>query len=211
MLAAGKHRLLPRGFRAVEYIQSTGTQYIDTGYIPNSNTASSVKVVYVLGNNSVFYYGSAIGYNNNAYECYPWSDNITFGYGKSYLYSNDVANKDGQIVTISRKQEAVELVWEDGTIMTPRNLVNAFECPYPLALFVLHRPTGIIYPTVGNRCYFARFLDGDVLARDFLPCVRESDGKPGMYDLCGSICPLTNSQFYINAGTGEFTVGPDVN
>ena len=31
-----------------------------------------------------------------------------------------------------------------------------------------------------------------------------ADGKPGLYDLCGSICSLTGTPFYINAGTGEF-------
>ena len=38
----------------------------------------------------------------------------------------------------------------------------------------------------------------------FVPCIRKSDNKPGLYDLCGSICPLTGNSFYINAGTGEF-------
>lgn len=50
-----------------------------------------------------------------------------------------------------------------------------------------------------------------VVVRDMVPCFRKSDSKPGMYDLCGSTCPLTNSPFYINAGTGEFIVGADVN
>ena len=29
---------LPSGYTQVEYIESTGTQYIDTGYIPNNNS-----------------------------------------------------------------------------------------------------------------------------------------------------------------------------
>ena len=45
---------------------------------------------------------------------------------------------------------------------------------------------------------------------NFVPCYRKSDGVIGMYDLCGSICPLTNTPFYINAGTGTFTKGADV-
>lgn len=36
-----------------------------------------------------------------------------------------------------------------------------------------------------------------------ISCYRKSDRKPGMYD-------LVNSTFYINQGTGEFTIGPAI-
>lgn len=38
---------------------------------------------------------------------------------------------------------------------------------------------------------------------DLIPCYRISDRKPGMYD-------IVNNVFYTNAGTGEFSYGPDV-
>ena len=40
-----------------------------------------------------------------------------------------------------------------------------------------------------------------------VPCIRNSDGVVGMYDLMGNICSLTNTPFFINAGTGSFTYG----
>ena len=40
------------------------------------------------------------------------------------------------------------------------------------------------------------------LVRSLVPCIRLPDYKPGMYDACGSICPLTGTPFYINSGTG---------
>ena len=49
-----------------------------------------------------------------------------------------------------------------------------------------------------------RIKDTGVLLRNFIHCIRKSDSKPGLYDLCKSICPLTGTPFYINAGTGEF-------
>jgi hypothetical protein len=36
--ANGVAHALPAGYTELQYIESTGTQYIDTGYIPNSNT-----------------------------------------------------------------------------------------------------------------------------------------------------------------------------
>ena len=39
-----------------------------------------------------------------------------------------------------------------------------------------------------------------VMIADYIPAKRNSDNVLGMYDLCGSICPLTGTPFYINAG-----------
>lgn len=49
--------------------------------------------------------------------------------------------------------------------------------------------------------YWRLTRDG-ILVRSLVPCIRLPDGKPGMYDACGSICPLTGTPFYINSGTG---------
>ncbi len=43
------------------------------------------------------------------------------------------------------------------------------------------------------------------LIRDFYPCYRKADSKPGMYD-------LANNVFYVNQRSGaDFTVGQDIN
>ena len=39
----GNTGILPAGYQQVEYIQSTGTQYINTRYIPNSNASIEMK------------------------------------------------------------------------------------------------------------------------------------------------------------------------
>lgn len=50
-----------------------------------------------------------------------------------------------------------------------------------------------------GRMYYCKIYDNDILVRDFIPAIRDSDGKAGLYDL------VTN-QFYTNAGTGaDFT------
>lgn len=43
-------------------------------------------------------------------------------------------------------------------------------------------------------------MDNNIVVRHFIPVVRNSDDKPGMYD-------LVNDVFYTNQGTGEFTWG----
>ena len=56
---------------------------------------------------------------------------------------------------------------------------------------------------IGLKIYYQKIWNNDVLIRNFIPCYRKSDDKPGMYD-------TVNDTFYTNAGTGEFVVGGDV-
>lgn len=53
---------------------------------------------------------------------------------------------------------------------------------------------------------------GDNVILDLIPCYRKSDNVIGMYDLAGTICPLTDTPFYVSAGpNSNFLIGPDVN
>lgn len=49
------------------------------------------------------------------------------------------------------------------------------------------------------RVYSAKFWLGGQLVRDFVPCVRKSDSKPGMYD-------RVSKTFFTNVGSGEFAI-----
>lgn len=51
----------------------------------------------------------------------------------------------------------------------------------------------------GMRIYICKLYDGNAMIGNFVPCVRKSDSKPGMYD-------TVSKTFYTNAGTGEFIV-----
>ena len=42
-----------------------------------------------------------------------------------------------------------------------------------------------------------QIYENDILVRDFIPCIRKQDNKPGLYD-------IVNNVFYTNQGTGEF-------
>ena len=44
---------------------------------------------------------------------------------------------------------------------------------------------------------YCDIFDGDVLVRELIPVLRNSDNKPGMFDALSGI-------FYTNVGSGEF-------
>ena len=58
-------KLLPDGFTKLAYIQSSGTQYIDTGFKPNQST----RVIAVVGaDDSDCIFGTADGYGSKMYS-----------------------------------------------------------------------------------------------------------------------------------------------
>jgi hypothetical protein len=59
-----------------------------------------------------------------------------------------------------------------------------------------------IYKASNARIYACKIWDGNNLVRDFVPVERDSDGVLGMID-------LISGAFYVNAGSGAFTAGPD--
>lgn len=54
------------------------------------------------------------------------------------------------------------------------------------------------------KLYWCKIYDSWTLVRELIPCYRKSDSVIWMYD-------LVNDVFYINAGSGNFIKGPDVN
>ena len=46
--------LLPSGYLPLEYIESTGTQYINTGFKPTNNTSIETKILYKSVTNSSY-------------------------------------------------------------------------------------------------------------------------------------------------------------
>ena len=55
-----------------------------------------------------------------------------------------------------------------------------------------------------GKLYSCNIYDNTIIIRNLVPCYRKADSVAGLYD-------LVNNTFYTNQGTGEFTVGPDIN
>lgn len=201
MLAGGKKPRLPREYQEVEHLESTGTQYIITGIPPKAASTTweldfkYTKATGVMGANW-----------NNGSRFYI---DAGFGYGLSYRYSFGIpfdTNRHQFRLNLYQRRFA-QL---DDNEPEVYNGNPAFTEGCPITLFARSRPGAVDFK--GYVCvYSSKIYESGELVQDLIPCVRKSDSKPGMYDLCGSICTLTNSPFYINAGTGEFLVGPDVN
>ena len=171
----------------VEYIQSTGTQWIDTGIV-EGGTVNIYGMYANKGSGSAGFWGIYNGstYLEQQHNGFYYSGNTGLTYNmpssltKIEVRGTDVYVNDSKKGTITR-----------GTHTTS----------YTIPLFCLKNASGnTIWLSQMQLAYF-KIIKNDVLVRDFIP-VRV--GQVGyLYD------NISNTLFG-NQGTGSFTLGPDV-
>ena len=197
---------LPGTYQTVEYIECTGTQYIVTDYVPTADETLSEFVyqytvqrnaddmIYGINTGSVAYYAeeyntgrwyAALGLSR--YSNIQWS-----GYGNNLFRTHAVI--DLEKITITNL--------ESGVTRTANNnqTYSSFTNTLPLYIFAWNdRGRGAGYIHHGLKIFSLKLYRAGNLSANYIPCVRKSDNKPGMYD-------TVSKTFYTNAGTGEFII-----
>lgn len=191
---------LPYGLTEVEYLESTGTQWIDTEYKPNSNTRVLAKFKMNETTAGFKWLFSARSQN-------VAGDGFGFGSDGSGNITSDYNNRVSDTVKLVTDTEYVidknkNICKYNDSVLT--NTPSTFTCNYPLYIFHMDNsgtlPSGVI-PKAS--CYYFKIYDNDTLVRDFVPVLDESN-VPCMYDKVSKQC------FY-NKGTGTFTAGRKIN
>lgn len=181
---------LPEGYTEVQYIQSTGTQYVDTGFKPNQDLRVLIKLsTSETGSHTVF--GADIDWVDNGFAL-----GVGFThYGKETGTISGLNNGSPHEVDFNKN-----IISMDGSTVLTMG-ASTFSVPHNLALFANNRAGGIQEKTT-MALYYCRIYDGNTIIRDYIPC-KNAGGAVGLYDLIGQ-------KFYGNAGTGSFTAGPVV-
>lgn len=187
----------------VSYLQSSGTQYINTGIAPSATQKYRIKYTFLADANLVAFGSRTSGtYSNSTNQVYyNYSNGSDFYFfagnnnnGGRTSFGSDSALKDSDF-TFDLKNESFtnHIASNTGTLK-----VAVTSTPtYPLFLFALNN---IGSPAaMGNmRIYSFKLYDNDVLTMYLLPAIRNSDSAVGMYD-------LVSDTFFGNAGSGSFT------
>ena len=190
---------LPSGYTAHLFIQSSGTQFIDTGVPARVQLKVEVDCCWLSSGDQTVIGGSSNINTNAIYLGYNNSNGRTYvGYAGSWHDFNSGA------VDINRHKWEIDLQTGTQTMTVDGNVFattsNTFtETTAAGNLFLFARSNGA-NKFIGQifRVKIYDYLDNGNLIRDFVPAVRDSDGAVGMYD-------IVNDVFYTNAGTGEFT------
>lgn len=192
---------LPEDYRQIPYIESTGTQYIDTGFQPDQNTRIVMEVQVTEQDTSTI---CIFGARNEAIAsatlaCVLWSMNNGTTIRSDYFGDNKTVSFDmpGRLVRVDK----------NGHICMVNNVVLTNELDLghsALSLYLLTcNNAGSVNSAYNTKAklYACKIYDKGTLVRDFVP-VEDIGGAIGMFDLIGQT-------FYGNAGTGVFIPGKE--
>lgn len=185
---------LPSGYTPLEYIKASGTQYINTGFLPNQDTTVEFSAVNAAANQ--YFFGAwNVAYNDGAFAFCNDPSNVYIGY-------DGQGGSIGSVITGNRVIKLEKnIAYLDGAVFSYYTY-TAFQVNYPLFLFGQNRAgTFFSNADVGICCRYCKIYDNGTLVRNLVPAMRNSDNTIGMYD-------KVNDVFYTNAGTGTFEAGP---
>lgn len=193
---------LPDGYVQLEYIESTGTQYIDTGFKPNQNTRVVADMNVSLKTTIQALFGARHSYQSNSFNVFSLGSTDGGGYQSDYasnaIVNNTIPSKGRHDID---RNKNVFLI--DGVTLNTYT-ATTFSCSYSIYLFTINNGGSTMtgnYPTTA-KLYSCQIYDNGTLIRDFIPCM-SPDGIVGLYDTVGGT-------FYPNNGTGEFVAGEPV-
>lgn len=203
-----KQVLLPKEYQQVEFLTNSGTQRIDTGIIPTNNT--SIDITYQsLTPTGTSQYIAGSRANANATLEY-----IINGSSSSTYWDVRLGAVTTTLTNISRMSEKIRSylqlnngagTWTltrvtAGTTYTKTISGAKVNATSNLFLFAYNNLDTNTH--VNLRIFACKIYEAGVLVRNYVPCYRKLDGVAGMYD-------LVEDKFYINAGTGSFSVAGD--
>ena len=185
----------------VEYIETTGTQFIiDTDIYP---TPLNISVLY----EGESYLSFGWIYNNNGNNTWiaAVKDTIFWGkYNNSYMYTLPSFGDGYQTCEYMMN----EGFYKESTLLKSftASLGNTAISPIPLYLFTLYdaniNSITSNQADYGGKIKWCKISRGGILLRDFIP-VRVGQ--------VGYIYDKISGKFFSNAGTGDFILGNDVN
>lgn len=179
---------LPKEYQEVEYIESTGPQWIDTGISTYKLVTVDLVTQFTIAGTAsqVLFCGSTNGPNwfgqrNKVYAC---------GSGGRELSGID-----------SDLKKKVKITYFDKSIVcnideTEFMRTGSHDNSYRYKLFNEDYPSNA-------KVFSCVIYYNDEKIGNYVPCYRKSDGEIGLYD-------LVLKTFLKNRGTGTFEKGPDV-
>ncbi len=212
MIKLGSNTITPKGIKKVllgsdivyqktpytplTYIESTGTQYIDTGVKPkydSSNNCTNYEIS--LSNQdittSTHLFGSRVGYQNDwLIIAYSTETNVGYRIGfEDQRQDTGIMNSNNHIISLNNGICLIDNV-------NVRNFSrDVFSNNYNLYLFACNNAGSLMQPAK-MRLYYCKIYNGSTLLRDYIP-VLDSNNVACLYD------KVTDTFFY-NQGTGDF-------
>lgn len=201
---------LDSSYEELEYIESTGTQYIDVEYVPKMDTRIELDMLLVgnfkpcsiySGSNIIFgvadqngqWFSANFGEEDyQATNMFVWNDSVNdleksrFDVSASTIYNRNTFILDTDSVTYGSYTKNINP--KNGNQLTSMYLFGGNSKEYDY--------TGP-FTSYGMRVYELKVYESNILVRDYVPAINTTTKHIGMYE------KLTN-RFVGNIGTKEF-------
>lgn len=199
------------GYTLLNYIESTGTQYINTGIIPTDVTGFEIKHTICTANskdNMIAGCRQTSSGGNRYWADIDWTTNnksIGWGFGDyspqgQGTYRKVITGMEGEIVTNSMNYMNCRYCTVDGVRYDDSMFTRTLpEITYPIYVFCANAYGTANYFNAA-KIYYAKFSHVDKLIMHLVPAIRKSDNEIGFLD-------MISKQFFTNAGTGTFNYG----
>lgn len=171
---------LPAGYTKLEYLESDGTQYIDTGFKPNQDTGITIDFEMTSLSATGWLFCGRTAANDSAYGLYVYktSGKIYFVYGADSGSFSSVA-ATSRLTCVANKN-VCSINGEEVSLSS-----DAFTSSANLCLFA-RNTAGTIASLAQAKLYSCRIYDNGVKVRDYIPAVNAS-GVSGLYDLVDDV------------------------
>lgn len=183
---------LPQGYHEVEYIESSGTQYIDTGFVVNKSDNYVLEIDGLFPSQAQAYQGC------NGY--------MQFFVGSKYGISNEssisVGNRDTVRIAYANQTATLTV---NGSQAESKSWASYSGANVKLGVLRMGDTNNGWFSggAASGTIYGYKVWKDEVLVSDCIPCVRNSDNVAGVYD-------VIREQFITNVGSGVFAVGSNM-
>ena len=186
----------------VQYIESSGTQYINTGFTHTSENAKVEISFAVTSVTSASSWHTLFGSEGSSYGLTAYINN-----GAVRLYAGSADKEASHSIVLNNRYNLVA-TGKNNTITSTINGVTqsasyngTMQNGLAMALFANNSRSGVMqYASI--RLYSCKIYENDVLVRDYVPWIDEN----------GTAClkDKVSNTYYYNAGTGTFNAGAPI-
>lgn len=195
------YEYLPIGYKECKYIESTGTQYIDTGVKGNSEI--KIDTIFEITNTQAtqFFFGSrqststkTFSFISTNYTNNPWTFRSDFNNKLGQIQNEKISNMTGYPLFHVIKNKNVTTIENNAFI---NNIsYGSFTSNYNIYIFTVNNNNTASSNFSYMKLYSFKVFKNDILIQNLIPCL-DNNATPCMYD-------LVTKQTYYNRGTGTF-------
>ena len=187
------------GYDVLEYIESTGTQYVDTGYVTTSTDYTyELDMAPTKIGGFYSYMGFMASGTTPRAGIHEYSNVFMLG-ANATTNSSTTPVVNERVVLKGHFKSGAQKLYKNGTLIAS-NSTSFNHSANTLSTHIFGRNYSSGRNLTSIKLYSAKIYEGSTLVRHYIPVRRQSDNALGLYDI------LTDT-FCANSGSGTFTSG----